>query len=113
MDTLHGHHRAHHSRMPSVSDSDGWSRVERLVEELRAIERWDANYWRNRYLDAYEMLAFAARRERRAEILSQLLTLIPPLVIGGRSYGLSGNRANKQRGKPASEEAQLRRRGDS
>ena len=57
------------------SDNDGWSRVERLVEELRAIDYWDANYRRNPYPEAYEMLAFVARRRRHAEILSRLIAL--------------------------------------
>jgi hypothetical protein len=63
------------------SDKDGWSRVEGPVEELRAIDRWDANYWRKPHPEAYEMLASVARRKRRAEILSQLVTFIPPLGI--------------------------------
>jgi hypothetical protein len=74
--------------MPSVLDNDQWSRVERLVQELRAIERWDVDYRRNRYPEAYEMLAFGARRRRRAEILSQLMTLILRLDI----YAKGGDR---------------------
>jgi hypothetical protein len=81
MDKLNGYHRANHCGMPLFPDNDGWDRVELLVGELRAVERWDTDYWRNNDPEAYEMLAFGARRKRRAEILSQLLTLISPLVI--------------------------------
>lgn len=65
--------------MRLAPDNDGLNRVERLVGELRAIERWDADYWRNKLPIADEVLAFVARRKRRAEILSQLLTLVPRL----------------------------------
>jgi hypothetical protein len=54
------------------SDNDGWSRVERLLGELRAIEYWDTDYWRGPHPEVYEMLAFVARRKRHAEILSRL-----------------------------------------
>ena len=67
--------------MRSLPNNEVLSQVERLLGELRAIERWDADYWRNRHPEAYERLAFVARRKRRAEILSQLRTLIPPLDI--------------------------------
>jgi hypothetical protein len=63
------------------SEDNGWGRIERLVEELRAIDYWDADYWRNHHPEAYEMLAFVARRKRHAELLSRLITLIPPLVV--------------------------------
>lgn len=83
------------------SDNDGWSRVERLVEELRAIDYWDANYWQSPHTEAYEMLAFVARRKRHAEILSRLIAHIPPLVmiekelrIVGRSNQTAGGRTN-------------------
>jgi hypothetical protein len=57
------------------------NQVERLVSELQAIEHWDAGDWRKCVPKRYEILAFVARRERRTEILSQLLTLIPRLAI--------------------------------
>jgi hypothetical protein len=60
--------------MRSALNDDRWSRAERLVAELRAIEHWNTNYWRNSDPETYETLAFVARRERRTEILSQLLT---------------------------------------
>jgi hypothetical protein len=66
--------------MRSVLDNYGWDRVERLVEELRAIERWNSGYWRNSDPKPHEMHAFVARRKRRAEILSQLVMLIPRLT---------------------------------
>jgi hypothetical protein len=72
--------RAEQCVMQSVPDSDPLNQVERLVGELRAIELWDAGYWR-KCPEAYEMVAFVARRKRRAEILSQLVPLIPRLDI--------------------------------
>jgi hypothetical protein len=66
--------------MRSVLNSAGRNRVERLVAELRAIERWNTHYWQNSDPEAYEKLAFLTRRERRAELLSELLTLIPRLA---------------------------------
>jgi hypothetical protein len=81
LEELNGHHRADHCHMRSGSDNDGWNRFEQLLTELRAIERWDADYWRKNNLEAYEMLGFLGRRNRRAEILSQLLIIIPALVI--------------------------------
>lgn len=99
LDSPHGRHRAVHCRMPS--DNDGWSRVEQLVEELRAIDYWDANYRRSPHTEAYEMLAFVARRKRHAEILSRLIAHIPPLVMSekelrivGRSNQTAGGRTN-------------------
>jgi hypothetical protein len=65
--------------MRSVPDNDALHLIERFVLELRAIERWDAGQWGTGPPEAYEMLAFVARRKRRAEILAQLLTLIPRL----------------------------------
>jgi hypothetical protein len=64
--------------MRLVPDKDGWNRVQRLVTELQAIEHWDTKHLRNLDPETYEMLAFVARRKRRTEILSQLLTIIPP-----------------------------------
>ena len=63
--------------MRSALNDDGMDRVERLVAELRAIERLNVDYWWKDGPETYEMLGFLARRERRAEILSQLLTLTP------------------------------------
>lgn len=80
--------------MRSVLSSAGWNRVERLVAELRAIERWNTDYWWNSDPEAYETLAFVARRERRAEILSQLLILVPQLVTYAKgSHVRPGSRA--------------------
>jgi hypothetical protein len=58
--------------MTFLSSDDGLDRVERLLAELRAVERWDADYWRNSHPEVYENLAWAARQARRREILSQL-----------------------------------------
>jgi hypothetical protein len=59
--------------------SDGLNKVESLVAELKAIECWDAAYWRGDRSQMVESLAYIARGERRAEILSQLRSLIPQL----------------------------------
>jgi hypothetical protein len=80
LNTSDGYCRAGQCRMRSVLDNDGWDRVERFVEELRAIEHWNSDYWRNSDPKPYEMLAFLGREKRRDEILSQLLILIPPLI---------------------------------
>jgi hypothetical protein len=66
--------------MPSISHQDGLDRVELLTAELRAIEHWDADYWRKARPEVYETLAYTARRERLAEILSQLSSLIRDLT---------------------------------
>jgi hypothetical protein len=67
--------------MQSAQNDDGWDRVECLVAELRAIEHWNAEYWRKGNPETYEMLALVARRQRRAEILSQLLTLLASVLL--------------------------------
>jgi len=61
--------------MSSLSNDDALDRVQDLKAELRAIEFWDADYWRKAQPEGYETLANAARQERRAEILSQLPSL--------------------------------------
>jgi DNA-binding GntR family transcriptional regulator len=58
--------------MLSPSDQDELDRVERLVEELKAIEKWDTAYWRDGRTEVHEKIAFLARRERRNEIIAQL-----------------------------------------
>ena len=88
LDTTHGRRRATTCRM--LSDNDGWSLVGRLVEEMRAIEHWDADYWRNHHPEAYELLAFVARRKRHVEILSQLVILIPRLDISEKELLIVG-----------------------
>jgi len=47
--------------------------VERLLSELRAIERWDAEYWRKPRPEWHEKGAFVSRQKRRGEIIRQLL----------------------------------------
>ena len=49
--------------------------MERLVEELTPIEKWDTAYCQNSYTEVHEKIVFLARRERRGEILSQLSLL--------------------------------------
>jgi hypothetical protein len=59
--------------------SDGLRKVELLIAELKAIEHWDASYWRGGRTQMVETLAYTARGRRRAEILSQLRNLISQL----------------------------------
>jgi hypothetical protein len=61
--------------MLSRSDNDELDRVERLVEELKPIQNWDAAYWRNSYTEVHKKIAFLARRERCSEILPHLSSL--------------------------------------
>lgn len=47
--------------------------VEPLLSELRAIERWDTEYWRKPRPEWHEKGAFVSRQKRRGEIIRQLL----------------------------------------
>jgi hypothetical protein len=47
--------------------------VERLLSELRAIERWDTEYWRKPRPEWHEKGAFVSRQKRRCEIIRHLL----------------------------------------
>jgi hypothetical protein len=63
---------------PPDSDLDILNEVERLVAELIAIGQWDDEHrWKIR--PKVETIAFAARHNRRKEILSRLLSIIPRL----------------------------------
>ncbi len=50
------------------------SEVEELVAELRAIELWDSDYYRERLHDRNTIAAFEARQRRRREIMSKLFS---------------------------------------
>jgi len=80
MDTGRGHSSATRVGMEPVPDKDGLDEVARLVAELRAIEWWDADYWRTSRPEGYEAIAFVARQKRRSEILVQLVSLVPRLA---------------------------------
>ena len=60
--------------MRVVLASKALDNAEGLVAELKAIEQWDAAYWRNPRPEEYETLAYVARGKRRCEILSRLLS---------------------------------------
>ena len=62
-------------RMRHVLSDETVGELEKLVSELRAIRHWDTEYRRSRFPECYETLAFAARQERRSEIILQLLRL--------------------------------------
>ena len=47
--------------------------VGNLSSELRASERWDAEYWREPHPEWYEKGAFVTRQKRRREIIRHLL----------------------------------------
>jgi hypothetical protein len=53
--------------------------IESLLAELKAIELWDAAYWRNRDPEIYETIAFVTRTRRRKEIIQQTVALRPSL----------------------------------
>jgi hypothetical protein len=61
--------------------SDALNQVDRLVAELRAVEHWDADYWRKGDPEVYEIVAFVTRQKRRTEILSQLVNLFTRVAI--------------------------------
>jgi hypothetical protein len=43
-----------------------------LVQELKAIDQWDIDYWRKTRREPYEKAAFLSRQRRRAEIMRAL-----------------------------------------
>jgi len=47
--------------------------VKQLLSELRAIDRWDSEYWRKLRPAWHEKGAFVARQKRRREIIRHLL----------------------------------------
>jgi hypothetical protein len=53
------------------------------------------------------MLAFVARRKRRAEILSQLATLIPPLVIKEQELRIVDKSSQTARGRTNASEGSI------
>jgi hypothetical protein len=54
-------------------------KIRELVAELKAIERWSADQWTLGCTDSIEMGAVKGRRERRTEILAQLVVLFRAL----------------------------------
>jgi hypothetical protein len=50
--------------------------AERLFAELKAIELWDLVYWRGHRHQAWEIVAMLNRRDRRTEVISELISLI-------------------------------------
>lgn len=61
------------------SESEALDKIESLVAELKAIERWDAAHWKAACRDLGEIMAFQHLRMRRSEILSQLFRLLSAL----------------------------------
>lgn len=51
------------------------SQMEELVAELRAIEFWDSDYYRERPHHRITIAAFEARQIRRREIISKLFRI--------------------------------------
>jgi len=51
-------------------------RAETLFAELKAIARWDKDYWRFRNNELRETAAFLSRCRRRVEILSELVAIV-------------------------------------
>jgi hypothetical protein len=58
--------------MRPILERDRREQAERLLTELKAIERWNTAYWRNSDPDVYETSAFLARESRRSEIILQI-----------------------------------------
>jgi hypothetical protein len=46
-----------------------------LCAELRAIDFWNASYWRISKPKKYEKIAFQQRKKRRREIIEQILVV--------------------------------------
>jgi hypothetical protein len=63
------------NKMRRILSGEIIEQLEKLVSELRAIRHWDNEYRRNRFPEYYEKVAFVSRRERRSEIIRQLLRL--------------------------------------
>jgi hypothetical protein len=61
------------------SEDEALEKIERLVAELRAIERFDERHWKEGCPKLTEMLAFESRQDRRRAILSELTALLPNL----------------------------------
>jgi hypothetical protein len=53
-------------------ERDRREQAERLLADLKAIEQWNAAYWRNSDPYVYETSAFLARESRRSEITLQI-----------------------------------------
>jgi hypothetical protein len=51
-------------------------RAETLFVELKAIARWDKDYWRSRNNELRETAALLSRCRRKVEILSELVGII-------------------------------------
>ena len=49
--------------------------IERLVAELKAIELWDTEYYRDASADAIDIAALHHRHRRRKEIISEIVKL--------------------------------------
>jgi hypothetical protein len=43
-----------------------------LVQELKAIDRWDSDYWQKPRREPYERAAYLSRQRRRTEIMRAL-----------------------------------------
>lgn len=61
------------------SKAETLEKIGQLVAELKAIERWNAEQWTLGCTDSIEMSAMKARRERRTEILAELVVLFRAL----------------------------------
>ncbi len=55
--------------------------LEKLVNELRAISHWDAEYERHRCPKWYETVAYVSRQKRRSEIIRQLYRIRTKIVV--------------------------------
>ena len=58
--------------MKQVVGDETIEKIETLECELRAIDRWDIDYWRKSRREAYERAAYLSRQTRRSEIMLKL-----------------------------------------
>jgi hypothetical protein len=59
-----------------IWSDDRIEEVEKLVNELRAISHWNAEYRQHDCPEWYETIAFVSRQKRRAEIMRTLLRVL-------------------------------------
>ena len=64
------------------------TRVEALKAELAEIERQDVFYWQTRDPDRHEKLEYQLRRDKRREVITELLNMMERSVNAGYNSGL-------------------------
>jgi hypothetical protein len=62
--------------MRQILSAETIEKVEKLANELEAINHWDTTYRRHRRPEWYQRVAFASRQKRRRDIITQMLTAL-------------------------------------